>query len=128
MFSFLSTRTTRSLSERLLLSCTDPSLYWALWLFSPRFRTLQLSLLNTSCLPTKSSLSYLGVKRGKNRNLRKLCEKGNDCSFLPMCFYFSGCASLIFLFPFFLASGLNVELSTHSRHQSGDKGQSHISV
>lgn len=44
--SLLSTRTLRSLSARLFVSHTDPSLYCALWLCHTRCRTSHLSLLN----------------------------------------------------------------------------------
>ncbi|NXI61513.1 HLTF factor, partial [Anseranas semipalmata] len=44
--SLLFTRTPRSLSVRLLLSHTDPSMYWSLQLGYPRWRTLHLFLLN----------------------------------------------------------------------------------
>lgn len=46
MFNSLPTRISRSLSTRLLPSHTDSSLYWGLWLYHGKCRTLHFSLLN----------------------------------------------------------------------------------
>ena len=50
----------RSFSARLLPSHVGPSLYWALWLFCPRCRTLRLSLLNFILLLNYTAFSTNG--------------------------------------------------------------------
>jgi len=59
MFSLLLTRTPRSISARLLLSHTNPSLYCDLWLCCPGYRLLHLSLFILFC---QEVWTFLGVQ------------------------------------------------------------------